>query len=161
MHVGNDLYTLITLLHRCVDAADHFALFACAQHAYGTRVYSGVTCDGVSNCVCAVTMYRVCVVHVVDAFAVSLMHNIVLREVDVLCSADGRVVLFGGVSLQPPVVAAMLQHMAELQALHIPQHLEATLQYPPFQRQILSPDAQIPDSAAGALKELYEVYNHK
>lgn len=75
----NDFYTLYTLLNRCIDVDDFFALLACAQHAYGTRVYSGLTCDGVSNCVCVVTMYRVCVFQV-DGVDVTVMHYIVLRS---------------------------------------------------------------------------------
>ena len=68
MHVctaRNDFCTLYRCLHCCVNSDDFLALFACVQHAYGTRVYSGLTCDGVRNCVCVVTMYRVCVFRVV------------------------------------------------------------------------------------------------
>ena len=61
----NNLYILHTCLFRYIDVADFFALFAEAQRAYGTRVFSGVTFRGVPNRVCVVTMYRVCVFRVV------------------------------------------------------------------------------------------------
>ena len=50
-----------------------FALFACV---HGTRVFSDVTCCGVSNCVCVVTLYRVCVFRVV-AGVVSVVRTFV------------------------------------------------------------------------------------
>jgi hypothetical protein len=51
---------LFTLLDCCFDPDDFFALFACVQHAYGTRVYSGVTCNGAMNCVCDTCVLRQC-----------------------------------------------------------------------------------------------------
>jgi hypothetical protein len=95
LHANNDFYTLFTMLNRLIVVDDLFALSACAQHAYGTRVYSGLTCDGVRNCVCVVTMYRVCVFHV-DGVDVSVMHDIVLRSVSVRIGKSGCIV-FGGV----------------------------------------------------------------
>jgi len=70
-------------LNCCVDCADFFALFAEAQRAYGTRVFCDMLCNDVMNCVCVVTLYRVCVFRV-DAGVVSVLHDLAKRDVNVL-----------------------------------------------------------------------------
>jgi len=152
LNVDNDFYTLYTLLNCCIDCDDFFALFACVQHAYGTRVYRGVACNGVINCVCVVTMYRVCVLSV-DGAVVTVLHNIVLRDVDV--REDDGCVVCGALSwAQPP--AGVVREILVLQDRPLPADLPP-LVYPPFQRRVLLAwDAPILD-AASALKELHEV----
>jgi hypothetical protein len=75
----NNLYILHTCLFRYIDVADFFTLFAEAQRAYGTRVFSDVTFRGVSNCVCVVMMYRVCVFSVVET-VVTVLHDVNARD---------------------------------------------------------------------------------
>ena len=74
--------TLYVLLHCCVDSHKLFALFAEVQHAYGTRVYTDVTCHKFQHCVCVVTMYRVCVLSVHDGVA-AVLCELVTHDVNV------------------------------------------------------------------------------
>ena len=68
LHVHNDFRTLYGRLHCCLDVDEFFALFACVQHAYGTRMFCGLTFNNVPICVCVVTMCRVCVFRVDEEF---------------------------------------------------------------------------------------------
>jgi hypothetical protein len=96
---------------------------------------------------------KVCVFRVVNAEC-SLLHDMVLRDVDVNC-VDVHCVDCGGVKLQSPASDEIVQHINMLQALSIQSEHEAKLQYPPLQLQSLPSYGQIPDKA-GAIKELYE-----
>jgi hypothetical protein len=120
-----------------------FALFACVQHAYGTRVFSGVTCCGEPNCVCVVTMYRVCVFRVVDG-VVSVVRTFVTREMYV--RGDDR------------LPTRIRDYVARMQALPLPPGAEAAeLLLPVLSPQVLPLHAAIPDWGTGALNELKEV----
>jgi hypothetical protein len=109
------------------------------QNAYGTRVFSNVTFCGASNCVCVVTLYRVCVFHVV-AGDVSVVRTFVTREVNVR-GDDGL----------PPSIC---DHVARMQALPLPHGAEAAELLPPaLTPQDMPLNAAIP-GRAGARKEL-------
>jgi hypothetical protein len=142
LHARNDFCTLYHRLHCCVNSNAFFELFACVQHAYGTRVFSGETCNGVSNCVCVVTMYRVCVFRVVDG-NVSVVSTFATREVN----ERGDDALFA------PYI---LQHIAHMQALPLPPGAEELL-LPALTPQVLLPPEVAISDRAGALKELKEV----
>ena len=142
LHARNDFCTLYLRLHCCVNSDAFFALFACVQHAYGTRVFSGEKFDGVSNCVCVVTMYRVCVFRVV-AGNVYVVSTFVTREVN----ERGADALFA------PYI---LHHIARMQALPLPPGAEELL-LPALTPQVLLPPEVAISDRAGALKELKEV----
>jgi hypothetical protein len=142
LHARNDFCTLYIRLHCCVNSDAFFALFAEAQRAYGTRVFSGVTFRGVYNCVCVVTMYRVCVLRVV-AGNVSVVRAFVTREVNVR----------GADALFAPCI---LDHIARMQALPLPPGAEELL-LPALTSQVLLPLSAAILDRAGALEELMEV----
>ena len=142
LHARNDFCTLYRCLHCCVNSDAFFAFFACVQRAYGTRVFSNVTYCGVSNCVCVVTLYRVCVFRVV-ARDVSVVRTFVTREVNVR----------GDKSLMDDI----RDYVALMQALPLPPGAEAAeLLLPALTLQDLPLNTAIMDRA-GALKELKEV----
>jgi hypothetical protein len=119
-------------LFRCIDVADFFALFAEAQRAYGTRVFSDVTFRGVSNCVCVVTMYRVCVFSVVET-VVTVLHDVNAR--DALPDLH---------TLLPSHCASIVAQLNHLQSLPSPTEAESARSVlPDFRLQLLSPLALI------------------
>jgi hypothetical protein len=136
LHLHNDFCTLYSLLHCCYDFDDFFALFAEAQRAYGTRVFSGVTCNDEQRCVCVVTLYRVYVFRVNGEGVVSVVSDVNL-------------------CVLPPRAIA---HIEKLRALPMPSKaLEEQMLYPAFQRVIPALDAPIPPTAEGAREELDQV----
>ena len=142
LHVQNDFFILYGRLHCCYDIDEFFELFACVQRAYGTRVFSNVTYCGVTNCVCVVTLYRVCVFRVV-ARDVSVVRTFVTREVNVR----------GDQSLMDDI----RDYVALMQALPLPPGAEAAeLLLPALTLQDLPLNTAIMDRA-GALQELREV----
>jgi len=147
LHVHNDSRNLYSLLNCCVDCADVFALFAEAQRAYGTRVFCNVVCNDVMNCVCVVTLYRVCVFGV-DDNVVSVLHDLTMRDVNVL----------GDLHMLPQHGIYVFEHIRRLQALPSPTEAElAHMLLPAVQRQLQPNRWVIPADRAGALKELVEV----
>ena len=79
LHVQNDFFILYGRLHCCFDIDEFFALFACVQRAYATRMFCGLTFNNVPNCV--VTMCRVCVFRI-DARVVYVVRQQVTRDVN-------------------------------------------------------------------------------
>jgi hypothetical protein len=136
LHVQNDFFILYGRLHCCYDIDEFFELFACVQHAYGTRVFRGLTFDNVHNCVCVVTMCRVCVFRV-DGRVVSVLRQQVMRDVNV-----------NDFAAHIDVAA----HIAHLRALPSP----SGELLPALPLQVLPFRGTIPDRA-GALQELREV----
>jgi hypothetical protein len=153
LNVHNNFCTLYSLLHCCVDYVDLFALFAEAQHAYGTRVYTNVTCNGVKHCVCVVTLYRVCVFSVRDGVA-AVVCQFVTRDVNTAIDVRG-----GSVLCMPLADAAqILSYIAALHALPSPTANEtAHLVLPAFQLQPSRRPTTVARNRADALDELYKV----
>jgi hypothetical protein len=142
LHARNDFCTLYFRLHCCPHINDVFALFACVQRAYGTRVFSNMTFRGMSNCVCVVTLYRVCVFHVV-AGDVNVVRASVTHEVNVHDDDD--------------LPSRIRVYVKQMQALPLPLGAEAAeLLLPVFSIQALPVSNTVLDRA-GALKELHEV----
>jgi hypothetical protein len=153
LNVHNNFCTLYSFLHCCVDYRDLFALFAEAQHAYGTRVYDDVTYRDVPHCVCVVTLYRVCVLSVHDRVA-AVLCEFVTRDVNVDVNVHG-----GSVLCMPPTQAArILLHIAALNELPSPNAREqAHLVLPAFQLQPPRRPKLGQREKAAALDELHEV----